>query len=146
MYSYANTLRTGSWIPDNKQEVAHFYKNSNASFVYAVILKFGDGVSSNKQESVCYFRMAADNGDAKMKILYANMLNIGDGVQVNEQEKLSFTSLPFLQFMNMKMHSILFFINIKKWYIFSMHNDDERSKKNAKIKKKKEKLLFFIIN
>lgn len=77
------------------------------------MLKFGDGVSFNKQESVCYFKMAADNGDAKMKILYANMLNIGDGVQVNEQEKLSFTSLPFLQFINMKMHSIHFFFKYK---------------------------------
>lgn len=78
------------------------------------MLKLGDGVSSDKQESVCYFKMAADNGDAEMKILYANMLNIGDGVQVNEQEKLSFTSLSFLQFMNMKIHSIQFFLKYKK--------------------------------
>ncbi|KAK8848323.1 hypothetical protein M9Y10_019386 [Tritrichomonas musculus] len=83
---------------ENEKEIDNFkiIKNRadkgdvDAMFECSELLKYGDGVDVNMNESIKYCKMAADKGSIKAMFRYASNCEVGDGIPTNKKEALKY--------------------------------------------------------
>ena len=64
--------------------------DSEAMYLYAVMLYNGEGIEVNKEEAAKYYQMAAEKGHIGSMNNYANMLYYGDGIKEDISEALTY--------------------------------------------------------
>ena len=65
-------------------------------FIYACMLRIGDGIPINKELAASYYKKAADKGDVRSMHTLSLMLKNGDGIPPNLQESIKYLKMAFL--------------------------------------------------
>lgn len=76
MYEYANMLKNGEGVPQNKEEAVKYYKNASekGNEEYANMMRIGDGIKQDKEEAAKLLKNSADKGNDQAILWYATMV------------------------------------------------------------------------